>query len=63
MVSFSAKMIAELAQSNLFKESFDPSDLELYGFGLIAFLVGEMREARRPRIEIEYKSRSRNLIE
>lgn len=63
MVSFSVQMTAELAKSNSSKETFDLSDLELYGLGVIALLVGVMGEAIRLKIEIEYKSCSRNLIE
>ena len=42
MVSFSAQMAAELARSNSSKETFDLSDLELYGLGVITFFFGVM---------------------
>ena len=43
MVSFSVQMTAELAKSNSSKETFDLSDLEVYGLGVITFLFGVMR--------------------
>ena len=63
MVSFSAQMTAELARSNSSKETFDVSDLELYGLGMITLLVGVIGETRRLGIEIECKACSHNLIE